>query len=131
MIKTSKGSCLCNQVQFEIDLPTKWVSHCHCSLCRKAHGAGYVTWLGVEDNHFRLLSDAALIQWYQSSSPAKRGFCKNCGSTLFFKSAKWPRETHIVLANMNMPIDKAPAANVNFSSHVDWMPIDKTIVTKN
>ena len=130
MKNTAKGACLCNAIQFEIDLPTKWVAHCHCKLCRKAHGAGYVTWLGVEDNQFRFLANTNLIQWYQSSSQAKRGFCISCGSTLFFKSSKWPGEMHIVLANISEPIDKNPQANVNYSSHVDWMPIDKTIVIK-
>jgi len=131
MIKIAKGSCLCDLVQFKIDLPSKWVAHCHCSLCRKAHGAGYVTWLGVENNHFRFLNGETAVKWYKSSQSAKRGFCKNCGSTVFFKSTKWPGEMHIVLANMDQPIDMVPAANVNYSSHVDWMPIDKTIVTKN
>ena len=38
------GGCLCGAVRFTAKLPSKWCAHCHCSLCRKAHGAGYVTW---------------------------------------------------------------------------------------
>lgn len=131
MNKSAKGSCLCQTIEFEIKLPSKWVAHCHCSLCQKAHGSGYVTWVGAEDEDFRILKGAENIQWYQSSPAAQRGFCQTCGSSLFFKSIKWPGEMHCVLANFDQAIDKGPQANVNFSSHVEWMPFDTTIVTKD
>jgi hypothetical protein len=33
---------------------------------------------------FRLLSDAGLA-WFASSTDARRGFCRHCGSTLFWQ----------------------------------------------
>ncbi|MGH8286041.1 MAG: GFA family protein, partial [Steroidobacteraceae bacterium] len=38
-----RGSCLCGGVRFEIDGPVGRASHCHCSMCRKAHGAAFGT----------------------------------------------------------------------------------------
>ena len=35
------GSCLCGQVRFELTGPAQFINHCHCSMCRKVHGAAY------------------------------------------------------------------------------------------
>jgi hypothetical protein len=115
------GGCLCGAVRFEITPPTAWCAHCHCSLCRRAHGAAFVTWFGVERAQFDLLSGEDSVKWYQSTSPARRGFCTTCGSTLFFESERWPGEIHIALAHMDGPIDREPAAHVFCDSQVSWI----------
>ena len=79
------GACLCGGLRFEVTLPTRWALHCHCALCRRAHGAPLVTWVGVESSHFTLRADATL-RWFASTPGAERGFCGHCGSTLFFRS---------------------------------------------
>ncbi len=117
------GGCLCGSVRFEIEPPTKWCSHCHCSLCRRAHGAAFVTWFGVEKAQFRISEGDSAVQWHHSSEEARRGFCGRCGSTLFFESERWAGETHIVLASMDSPIDRTPRAHVFFDSHVDWVEL--------
>jgi hypothetical protein len=114
------GSCLCGEVQFEVRLPTKWCAHCHCSLCRRAHGAAFVTWFGVERSAFEVIGGLAALVWYRSSDKARRGFCSTCGSTLFFESERWPDEMHVALALMHGAIDREPAAHVFFDSHVSW-----------
>ncbi len=117
------GGRLCGSVRFEIVPPTKWCSHCHCSLCRRAHGAAFVTWFGVEKAQFRIFEGGSAVQWHHSSEEARRGFCGRCGSTLFFESERWAGETHIVLASMDSPIDRTPRAHVFFDSHVDWVEL--------
>jgi hypothetical protein len=47
MSDTAVGACLCGAVQFELQLPATWVAHCHCTMCRRAHGAAFVTWVSV------------------------------------------------------------------------------------
>ncbi len=125
--KNINGSCLCGAVQFSAKLPSKWCAHCHCSMCRKAHGAGYVTWVGFEAAQVSIPGGEDQISWYESSPGAHRGFCKACGSSLFFRSERWAGELHIALACINDPIDRAPDANVFFDKHVGWMPIDDTL----
>ena len=43
-----RGSCLCGTVRYEIRGPVGRVSHCHCAMCRKAHGAAFATYGRVE-----------------------------------------------------------------------------------
>ena len=114
------GGCLCGAIRFEVTPPTKWCAHCHCSLCRRAHGAAFVTWFGVDRSQFELVAGGELLSWYRSTPEARRGFCSRCGSTMFFASERWADEIHIALANMKGAIDRAPKAHVFFDSHVKW-----------
>ncbi|GAA5214239.1 GFA family protein [Corallincola platygyrae] len=115
------GQCLCGAIAFEVKPPTKWSAHCHCHLCRQAHGAAFVTWFGVESQQVKLMHDDNMLHWYASSDAGERGFCRNCGSTIFFRSERWPGELHIVLANMCDPIDREVSAHVYFDRHVSWI----------
>ena len=121
------GSCFCGAIGFTANLPSKWCAHCHCSMCRKSHGAGYVTWVGFETSQVKITRGAAQLNWFDSSPGAQRGFCKNCGSSLFFRSERWAGEFHIALGCLDDAIDRQPQANAFFDNHVDWMPIDRSL----
>lgn len=41
---TMTGSCLCGTVRYAITGAFETVGHCHCSTCRKTHGAAFATW---------------------------------------------------------------------------------------
>jgi len=125
--KTVRGGCLCGAVSFEVNLPSKWCAHCHCSKCRKAHGAGYVTWVGFESDQFVLKKGDHHLQWFESSPGARRGFCSACGSTMLFEAERWRGETHVALASIDDPIDREPQAHAFYDSHVAWMPIDDAL----
>ena len=122
MSQKAKGSCLCGAVGFEVTLPTKWCAHCHCSMCRRAHGAGFVTWVGVRAGQFRITAGESQIHRYRSSNEAVRSFCSSCGSTLLFESQRWPGEVHIVLANFTTPIDRDPEGHAYADDRVSWIP---------
>src|SRR3546814_3530323 len=53
-----------------------------------------------------------LLRWYASSPGAERGFCSRCGSSLAFRSTRWPGELHLAVANLAGPADRAPQAHV-------------------
>ena len=125
--KKVAGSCLCSAVKFSANLPSKWCPHCHCSMCRKAHGAGYVTWVGFEQEQVSFTKDTDQLAWHDSSPGAQRGFCRQCGSSMFFRSERWTGELHIALGCIDDEMDRKPQANVFFDRHVDWMPIDETL----
>jgi hypothetical protein len=117
---TVSGACLCKAIRFEVSLPTLFCGHCHCSICRRSHGAAFVTWFGVPREQLRLLPGSDEPACYRSSEHGSRSFCARCGSSLFCESAKHPGQIDIVLANMDGPIDRAPQAHVYFSDRVAW-----------
>lgn len=123
-MSTIGGRCLCGDVAFTAELPSKWVAHCHCTQCRRGSGAAFVTWVGLEAAKCRILDPHGWLQWYRSSPGAERGFCAACGSSMFFRSARWPGELHLTLANFDGPVDRAPQAHVFWDTHVDWVRLD-------
>lgn len=81
-----KGSCLCGGIRFEIDAVVA-LTHCHCSICRKATGAAFGTWAHVEAGKFRLVTGEDLITRYELTPGSHRGFCRVCGSIAPGKAA--------------------------------------------
>ncbi len=122
--KTVPGSCFCGAIQFEIDLPTAFCGHCHCSMCRRVHGAGYVTWIAVPYSQFRLTSGEEHLKVFRSSDHGRRSFCDACSSSLFCESTHHPDVIDIVLANLNGKIDREPQSHFYFSDRVDWVSIE-------
>ena len=117
------GACLCEAIQFEFVLPTLFCGHCHCSMCRRAHGAGYVTWIGVPLERFTLTAGQDRLAEFSSSQHGNRSFCSACGSSLFCQSDHHPEILDIVLANLRDAIDRSPQAHYYFSDRADWVTL--------
>jgi hypothetical protein len=78
------GSCLCGLVAFELRGPLDDVVACHCTQCRKQTGNFWASTHTVDkDLHF---TKKETLAWFRSSPTAQRGFCRTCGSTLFWKT---------------------------------------------
>ena len=74
------GQCLCGAVTFEAKDVESDVHACHCSMCRRWNGGpALAVPVGVVT-----LAGEANIRGYRSSEWAERGFCKKCGSNLFY-----------------------------------------------
>lgn len=93
------GSCLCGAVRFKTRGALRDVVYCHCSQCRKQSGHFYAA-SNVPDANI-VIEGADSISWYEASSFARRGFCKTCGSVLFWK----PRD-HDYISVMAGSFDK-------------------------
>jgi hypothetical protein len=118
------GRCLCGDITFTADLPSLWVAHCHCTMCQRNGGSAFITWVGLDEKSCHVDDPKQQLRWYQSSDLGARGFCSHCGSTLFFRSSRWPGELHVTLANFDAPVDRAPQAHAFWDTHVDWVALD-------
>jgi len=121
----ARGQCLCGDIRFSAGLPSKWVAHCHCSMCQRGAGSAFVTWVGLDETRCQIDDPADRLRWFHSSDQGRRGFCSRCGSPLFFRSSRWPGELHVTLANFSDPIDRAPQAHVFWDTHADWVRLDE------
>jgi hypothetical protein len=121
------GSCFCGAIRFSISLPTLFCGHCHCSMCRRSHGAGFVTWLAVPRRQFSLDGGQAELVRFRSSDHGSRSFCGRCGSSLFCESSRHPDQVDIVLANMDGPIDRLPQAHIYFDDRAAWVAAEDNL----
>jgi hypothetical protein len=76
------GACHCGAVQFEVEGKVRDALACHCRQCRKVTGH-YWAASAVPVARFRVTEGRGL-RWYRSSPAAQRGFCAECGATLFW-----------------------------------------------
>jgi len=121
------GSCFCGAIQFEVQLPVLFCCHCHCSMCRRAHGAAYITWFVVPRQQLRFVSGEDSLVRFKSSAHGTRSFCRVCGSSLFCETTHRPDEIDIVLANMNGPIGLDAQAHIYFDSRADWTVVGDSL----
>jgi hypothetical protein len=77
------GTCICGTVRFKTHGELRGVVYCHCTQCRR-QSTHFYAMTNVMDAALEV-SGADNVQWYEASADAKRGFCKTCGSALFWK----------------------------------------------
>ena len=118
------GSCLCGLVAFEFDLPTLFAAHCHCTMCQRAHGAGFVTWVGVREDGFRITAGAEDVVHFRSSSHTTRSFCRRCGSSMFCNNDNHENVIDITMANLHGDIGRAVKAHYYYDCGAGWLTIN-------
>ena len=82
-IKSLNASCLCKGIMMTIKGKFRPVVNCHCIQCTKTHG-NFAAYTSVLEENITYKSKNTL-KWFASSAKAKRGFCKKCGASVFFK----------------------------------------------
>lgn len=77
------GRCECGKVTFTVTHPRSSVTVCHCGQCRRTSGHLWASTRALRsDLEFH---DDSGLEWYASSDIASRGFCRHCGSSLFYQ----------------------------------------------
>ena len=76
------GGCMCGQVRYEVHGPLRDVIACHCRQCRRV-SSHYVAATAAHPKDLTITCGHGL-SWYQGTRSIRRGFCRLCGSTLFF-----------------------------------------------
>ena len=76
-------TCLCGAVEFRATIKVADVGACHCSMCRRWSGGVF---LALESDGPLEFNDGSTVGTYKSSDWGERGFCKTCGSSLFWRT---------------------------------------------
>ncbi len=117
------GSCLCGAVRYRVDGIIDEASHCHCSQCRKAHGAAFGSYGHVRHRDFTLLGGADAIARYQASAHATRTFCRHCGSTLQWIPTRDAGHFALALGTLDDDPGARPARHIFVGSKAPWYTI--------
>ena len=127
--KVTTGGCLCGGVRYEIHGEVLDVFYCHCSKCRRFHGNyGAYTSAYRRDLVFR---NANTLKWFHSTTDETpdvyRGFCRECGSSLFWDPRGKPRIS-IAAGSLDPPSGLAGAGHVWVSQKGDYYEITDKLV---
>lgn len=116
------GGCLCGAVRYRISAAPIVVTHCHCSMCRRASGAPFVTWITVPSDGFAHTGSEPAS--YRSSPEVRREFCGRCGASLAFRGDAHPEEIDISAGSLDDPGRVTPRDHIWAGSMVPWLEFD-------
>ncbi|MDX1405225.1 MAG: GFA family protein [Woeseiaceae bacterium] len=115
------GGCLCGAVRYEIKGPLRDVVNCHCSMCQRLHGN-----FGAHSKARKV--DISIVKsdglaWYKTSAIARRGFCRECGSSLFWEPYDQDA-TGIVAGTIDRPTGLKTMGHIFVGEKADFYEID-------
>ena len=118
------GGCLCGAVRFEVTGPLRDVVLCHCEMCRRTHGH-VGAYSAAARSDLRLVESRGL-RWYASSAIARRGFCSQCGGTLFWE-APARDSVSIAAGTLDAPTGLTTTLQIHVESAGDYYAIDDRV----
>ena len=121
MNEPARGRCLCGAVRFRLTGERRGVVLCHCGQCRRWHGhVGAYTRVA---NSGLAIEEEGALSWYRSSDIARRGFCRDCGSSLF-----WERigtdQISVAAGSLEAPTGLTTALQIFAEDAGDYYEID-------
>lgn len=117
VIEMLKGRCLCGGVQYQAQGPLGPVIACHCSMCARTSG-NYAATTACDVSGFAMQSDRTL-SWFRSSSGVERGFCRECGSNLFWREIGSDR-IYVTAGTLDAPTGLSIAGHIFVGSKSDF-----------
>jgi hypothetical protein len=123
MSATINGSCLCGGVRYQITGPLTGVLNCHCSTCRKAHGAAFRSRASVRKDDFHWVAGEELIKFHASSPGNNRGFCRECGTPILSVLDDHPDHYGLALGPLDDDPGVKPTMNIFTASKAPWFDI--------
>lgn len=118
------GSCLCGAIRFRATGPLRPVVACHCRQCRKTSGH-YAAATAVPAAHLTIDEDRGLA-WFRASATAARGFCRDCGASLFWKPDQ-ADYVAIFAGSLDDTGDLAVVAHIHCASKGGYYRIDDAL----
>ncbi len=115
------GGCLCGQVRYEIAGQLFNVDNCHCSKCRRHHGAAFASYADFNSGDFKWISGEDLVRIYEEPSGAGWCFCTNCGSSL--AGTLGGKITSITLGTVEGNPGVKPESHIFVGSKAQWYEI--------
>ena len=130
-MRTLEGSCHCGAVTFTVKSHTPQpYMHCYCSICRKTAGGGGYAIIIMGEARTLTVTGRKHLAHYRAKlpedgktvhSPARRHFCKRCGSALFISDPRWPKWVYPHASAIDTPLPKPKERQLIFlESRPDW-----------
>jgi hypothetical protein len=112
------GSCLCGAVTYAALDAFTYAQNCHCALCRRATGAAFKPFAGIELKHLTVTKGAEAI--FRFGSPDSHdAHCRTCTSLLFsvVRGGQW---VHVALGTLIDTPSIRPSAHIFVGSKAAW-----------
>lgn len=116
-----RGRCLCGAVRYRVRGALRPVVYCHCRQCRRTSGH-FTAATAAERADVELLA-AGGLRWYRSSAYAERGFCGECGASVFWRHDE-DTKIAIMAGTLEEPTGLAARAHIFVADAGDYYTLD-------
>ena len=120
-LRTLSGTCLCGMVHYEVEDQFRYSFNCHCSNCRRATGAAFKPFAGIERGKLRITGGADRLLIYGAES-AHDAHCGKCGS-LLYSLVRDAEFVHVTLGTLVDSPSIRPGAHIFVGSKAPWYTI--------
>ncbi|STX52015.1 Uncharacterized conserved protein [Legionella busanensis] len=125
------GRCLCGEIAYEIKGALGPIVNCHCSMCRRWHGAAFRTRCSVESKNFTWIKGEEYLSKFHSSKKVIKTFCKKCGSNLISLYVDKPDYIGLPIGALEQDPGSRPIANIFVASKSPWYEITDNLPQYN
>lgn len=122
------GGCLCGAIRYEISESPMIKINCHCRMCQQWTGSSMLAAATFDSQAVSYTKGTPKL--YQSSSVSERGFCSDCGSSMFtryFSGGVFDNVIHILIGTLDEPDIGEPDCHYGTESEISWMHRDDGI----
>ena len=125
MERVLRGSCLCGAIQYEVADAFRYALNCHCSQCRRATGAAFKSFGGVEVERLRVTAGEQALHRY-GEALSHDVHCKVCGS-LLYSLVRDGTFAHVTYGTLLDGPALEPTAHIFVGSKAPWFTITDTL----
>ncbi|MBL9049470.1 MAG: GFA family protein [Tabrizicola sp.] len=127
--KSWTGGCQCGAVRYALTETPANACICHCRMCQKQFGNFFGAFCDVAPDRFHLTRGEP--GWFHSSDQALRGFCRDCGTPLFYKFLSTQRIA-VTIGSLDRHSDMKPEFQYGIESREPWfaeLPLLRELIT--
>lgn len=99
------------------------VVNCHCSKCRRWHGAAFRTRAAVASKQFKWVRGEKYLSRYESAAPTIKTFCSICGSNLISLLKNDPLIIGVPIGGLDQDPERRPEMHIFVGSKAPWYEI--------
>lgn len=115
--KPLEGGCQCGRIRYRSDVHFDNSHICHCRMCQKAVGNIFAALVATPADRLHWLKEKP--ETFASSDIAVRGFCKACGTPLFYEEIGANR-INMTIGSLDNPNNFTPKSQIGIESKVSW-----------
>ena len=117
------GGCQCGRIRFRVTQALGRAAICHCRMCQRATGNVFAPLVSAEGVEF----DGTPAR-YASSDVAERGYCRDCGTPLFYQGSAG-QGLNLMVGALDDPDAAAPVLHYGEESRVSWLSLNDGLPT--
>ena len=125
-----RGGCQCGAVRYSVTAESTDAYYCHCRMCQMTFGNLFGVFLAVGREDVEWVKGEPA--YFESSTIARRGFCRECGMPLTFEYLDEERKIDVTVGSLDEPGRVRPVGHFGSESIVepfftdDGLPRERT-----